>query len=74
MTDDAPMTTEVVLTVDRRDVDGALQVAINCGRVGFRIAGPKYDGAGRTLLRKRLTKRDAQEIAYYLKKIKADAD
>ena len=59
----------IAITVDRRSYDGALQIAIGDGSTGFRIAGPKYDGAGTTLLRRVLTERDAREIKEWLDKI-----
>ena len=58
--------TEVVLTVDRRG-DGQLQVAITADGLGYRIAGPKYDGSGKTVLRHVLTERDKDEIQSYLR-------
>jgi hypothetical protein len=33
---------------------------------GYRIAGPKFNGSGRSLLRRELTEDDAQEIRRYL--------
>lgn len=54
------------ISVDRRDVDGAIQISIGDGSIGYRIAGPKYDGSGRTLLRKELSDDDVVEIRRYL--------
>lgn len=64
----------IFLTVDRRAVDNALQVSINDGEPGkgshgYRIAGPKYDGKGTQLLKKEITKREAEEILSYLEKV-----
>lgn len=59
------------ISVDRRTVDGALQISIGeeddngCG-TGYRIAGPKYDGSGKSLLKHFLSDRDKREIAEYL--------
>lgn len=60
------------ISVDRRGIDGALQVSIGVedddgGGHGYRIAGPKYDGHGKTLVKHYITERDAREIAGYLK-------
>ena len=60
------------LSVDRRTHDGALQISIGSesedgSGVGYRIAGPKYDGQGKTLLKHYITERDASEILAYLK-------
>ena len=62
----------VYLTVDRREVDGALQVSINHDSSGYRIAGAKYDGSSRTLLKRKLTKSDVDVIRGYLRKVKDD--
>lgn len=37
------------------------------GSHGYRIAGPKYDGRGKTLLKHFVTERDVAEIIGYLK-------
>jgi len=73
------MANKIVLTVDRRAFDGALQVSIskaddNEAGHGYRIAGPKYDGNGEQLLRHVLTKRDAENIRSYLRCVKEKAD
>lgn len=65
------------ISVDRRAIDGALQISIgqqdpDGGGHGYRLAGPKYDGRGMTLLRHYLTERDIEEIRSYLKQ-NADA-
>ncbi len=64
----------IYISVDQREVGGGLQVSI--GRAekdgsgsGYRIAGPKYDGRGRELLRHKLTQRDRSEIEAYLREI-----
>lgn len=41
---------------------GQTQLSINLGCVGYRIAGPKYDGTGKNIFRHELTKRDIEEI------------
>lgn len=61
---------KVYLSIDRRG-DGALQLSINVetdggGGHGYRIAGPKYDGTGQTLIKHYLTERDISEIRSYL--------
>jgi hypothetical protein len=62
-----PMNKTVTLSVDQRARDGALQLAINVedadgGSIGYRIAGPKYDGSGKTLLRHVITEADKAAI------------
>ncbi len=46
--------------------DGALQLAINDVNGGFRLAGPKYDGSGKTVLKHSLSLRDIEELEDYL--------
>lgn len=70
------MKRRVYLSIDKRTYDGALQLSIGAqdedgGGTGYRIAGPKYDGDGTTLVRRFLTERDKQEILSYLKMIEA---
>ncbi len=62
----------IVLSVDQRYFDGAIQVSISDDEagIGYRLAGPKYDGHGKSLLRRALTTRDAEEIMAYLCKVK----
>ncbi len=46
---------------------GQLQLAINNPNgCGYRIAGPKYDGMGRTLHIHELSRRDIAELRSYL--------
>lgn len=45
------------------------QISIGDSDSGYRIAGGKYDGMGREILRLKLTKRDAEEIRRYLDRI-----
>lgn len=59
----------VFLTIDKRARDGALQISIGTEDGGYRIAGPKYDGIGTTLLRHEITPTEAKEINAYLKKV-----
>lgn len=59
------------ISVDRRECDGALQIAIaieddDGSSHGYRIAGPKYDGRGKTLLKHYISERDVSEIRSYL--------
>ncbi len=58
----------VYLSVDIRD-DGAVQLSIGDDGGGYRIAGPKYDGTGKTILRRTLTPRDRDEIRSYLRRV-----
>lgn len=67
---------QVYISVDQRTYDKALQISINFrdekgGGHGYRLAGPKYDGFGKTLLKHVLTERDIDEIAGYLKTARA---
>ncbi len=59
----------VYLSVDIRD-DGAVQLSIWDDDGGYRIAGPKYDGKGRTVLKRSITLRDRDEILSYLRRVK----
>lgn len=59
---------KIFITVDQRS-DGALQIGIGDENGGYRIAGPKYDGTGRTLLKHELTVTDGDEIKRYLRAI-----
>jgi len=63
----------VYISIDQRS-DGQLQIGINKedpdgGGHGYRIAGPKYDGSGKTLLKHKITKRDVDEIRSYLRAV-----
>jgi hypothetical protein len=64
------MAARAYISVDRRDCDGGLQISIGSedatGGTGYRIAGPKYDGRGKTLLKHFITERDVREIKGYL--------
>jgi hypothetical protein len=58
------------ISLDQR-ADGGLQVSIghvnaDGNGTGYRIAGPKYDGTGRTIYHHVLTDRDKEEIRSYL--------
>jgi hypothetical protein len=65
----------IYISVDRRTYDGTLQISIgqqddDGGGHGYRIAGPKYDGSGKTLLRHVITARDKEQIISYLRQVK----
>ena len=45
-----------------------LQLSINGGSHGYRLAGPKFNGSSTTLLKTELDERDAREIREYLAK------
>lgn len=59
------------------DVDAwtkGAQVSINYrdstgGGYGYRLAGPKYNGSSTSLVKHRLTERDATELRRYLDKV-----
>lgn len=62
----------VYISVDKRAFDGAIQISIGIqdadgGGHGYRIAGPKYDGNGKTLLKHLISDRDREQILSYLK-------
>lgn len=68
----------IYLSIDRRG-DGQLQLSIgkqdaDGGGIGYRIAGPKYDGSGKTLLRHFITERDVDEIRAYLAQTSAQCE
>lgn len=65
----------VFLTVDRDGWTKAIQLSIgvddeNGNGHGYRIAGPKYNGSSKSLIRHRLSIRDITEIEQYLAKAK----
>ena len=51
----------VFFSIDE-NADGIIQLSINCGSVGYRICGPKYDGRGRTIRKHIVTLRDVEEL------------
>jgi hypothetical protein len=65
------MPDKLTMTVGQDGATGRLQLAIHkigpdgAGH-GYRIAGPKFTGTGRTLLTRELTAEDAAEIRRYL--------
>lgn len=62
----------IYLSIDKRTRDGALQLSIGDEQegTGYRIAGPKYDGDGKTLLRHILTDADVSAISSYLRRVR----
>jgi hypothetical protein len=59
---------DVYISVDKRNVDGWYQMSIDDGSgVGYRLYGPKYDGAGRNIIRYKLTEKDKAEFLALLK-------
>ena len=64
-------TQRIVIDVDRDGWTKGLQLNIaqldeNDAGHGYRLAGPKYNGSSKNLLRRELDKRDAREIRQYL--------
>lgn len=55
----------VYLSVDIRLFDHAPQLSINGSDSGYRIAGAKYDGKSKCLLRHELSAQDVKEIRSY---------
>jgi len=62
--------TNIYISVDRDQLTRGIQISINDGNGGYRIAGPKYSGNSIELKRHILTKNDADEIRSYLDKVK----
>lgn len=68
------MSDRLTLKVSRDGWTGQLQLSINqldsddCGH-GYRLAGPKFNGSGETLLSRTLDQRDADEIRAYLDRV-----
>jgi hypothetical protein len=65
------MTDRITIEVDRDTLTGGIQVNIgqtgeNGHGHGYRLAGPKYLGASKSLLAHEVTQRDADEIRGYL--------
>lgn len=65
----------IYISIDQRG-DGRLQLSIGQqdaagGGHGYRIAGPKYDGSSKTLLRHTITPNDRREIFSYLRRVHA---
>jgi hypothetical protein len=74
MTDETttePGKDRITLEVDRDGLTGKLQLSIqqtheNGAGHGYRLAGPKFNGSGKNLLKRELDQRDADEIRGYL--------
>jgi len=47
-----------------------IQLSIDCNGIGYRLAGPKYDGTSKRLLRHKLDRRDVEEIRRYLRQVR----
>lgn len=65
------MPERITLEVSRDGWTDGLQLSIqqtheNGGGHGYRLAGPKFNGSGKTLLTRELNQRDADEIRTYL--------
>lgn len=60
----------VYLTVCQDMQSDGLQISIDTENGGYRLAGPKFAGMSKVLLVHKLTKRDAEEIRSYLKKMR----
>lgn len=57
----------VCFTVDRDGWTDSLQLSIGDDDGGYRLAGPKYNGSSKSLLRRPLTARDCNELEAYIK-------
>ncbi|EKS37799.1 hypothetical protein [Afipia clevelandensis] len=62
-------TSKIFLCVDRDGWTGGYQLSIDDDHGGFRIAGPKYNGSSKSIIRHQITARDAGRIREYLDKI-----
>ena len=60
---------EIYLSVDKDNMTGGIQISINDGDGGYRLAGPKYSGYSETLKRHTLTQEDVAQIRAYLRKV-----
>jgi hypothetical protein len=60
----APMSKKVYLTVDQTP-EGHFQLSIGDENGGYRIAGPKFDGRSKTVMRHEIRPRDVSEIGQY---------
>lgn len=67
-------TAKVTIEVSRDGWTGRLQLSINetdesGAGTGYRLAGPKFNGSGETLLTATLDERDAAEIRSHLDRV-----
>ena len=63
------------ISVDRRETDGSIQISIgkeeeDGSGIGYRMAGPKYVGDSKTILKHYITKNDVHYIRAYLRGVK----
>lgn len=56
----------ISLTVSKDGWTKGLQLSIDAGDGGYRIAGPKFNGSSTVLLTHQLDQRDVDEIRRYL--------
>lgn len=57
---------DVFFEVDKDGWTGGIQLCIADDNGGYRLAGPKYNGSSKSLLRRKINERDAAEIRRYL--------
>jgi hypothetical protein len=67
------MDKKVYLTVDQTP-EGSFQLSIGDENGGYRIAGPKFDGRSKTILRHVIRPRDVTEIGQYLAAVSTTGD
>ena len=60
---------KVFLFVDKDGFSKGFQVSIGTDDGGYRIAGPKYNGSSKSLIKHELDERDVAEIKKYLDKV-----
>lgn len=61
----------VYLEVTKDGWTKGIQLSINDGNGGYRIAGPKFNGSSTTLLKRVLDERDCRELEAYIAKARA---
>lgn len=62
------MTEKIRIDVDKDGWTKGLQLSIGDDSGGYRLAGPKFNGSSKPVLRAELDERDAREIRAYLAK------
>lgn len=52
--------------IDHDEWTNQIQISIGDSNGGYRLAGPKFNGSQKMILKKTITARDAEEIRRYL--------
>ncbi len=61
----------VFLEVSKDGWTNGIQLSINGGGIGYRLAGPKFNGSQTTLLKRVLDARDCDELEHFIAKARA---